>query len=105
MTPSSPAKVQPERVKNMASVLSNSLSAVKSKYSNLKTIALCTGAFLSFFDLICDIVMVRQFILNKQTGAANATIAMLVLSLLIQLLLVFAQNMKQKKRIITFSYA
>ncbi|GMH71148.1 hypothetical protein TrST_g11333 [Triparma strigata] len=45
--------------------------------------------------------MVREFTINKQTGAANATIATLVLSLFLQMLLVFAINMKQRKRVIT----
>ncbi|GMH91183.1 hypothetical protein TL16_g11982 [Triparma laevis f. inornata] len=60
-----------------------------------------SGAFLCFFDLICDLVMVREFTMNKQYKSAQATIITLAISLGFQLIIVYGGvNMKLRKRVI-----
>ena len=78
----------------------SSLSLAKSKYVNLSGLALFSGAFLCFIDLICDLIMVREFIMNKQFKSANATVATLVVSLSLQIMIVYVQNANLPKRIV-----
>ena len=53
------------------------------------------GAFLSFLDMTTDMYSINMFIKNNQTGFAYATLLMIGLNMIIQMLLVFAQNRRQ----------
>lgn len=80
--------------------MSVALKELKSKYANFSSLALFSGAFICFFDLICDLVMVREFTMNKQYKSAQATIITLAISLGCQLIIVYGVNMKLRRRVI-----
>lgn len=56
-------------------------------------------AGLSIVDLLCDLAMVREYILEGKQGYANATIATILTSLIGQMVVVAIQNSKMKKRV------
>ena len=52
---------------------------------------------MSFFDVACDVLMVREFYLNEQMKSAAATIVTILLSLALQSIVVILQNIKRKR--------
>ena len=50
------------------------------------------GAFLSMFDMITDLLMVRNYIESRNIGFAKALVSMLSLNMVVQLILVWVQN-------------
>ncbi|GMH87308.1 hypothetical protein TL16_g10812 [Triparma laevis f. inornata] len=67
------------------------------KYVSVTKLALVGGAGLSFVDLICDLIMVNEYTELNEQGYANATIAAVGLSLVLQLIVVLVSNSKLAK--------
>jgi len=56
----------------------------------------CTGAFLSVLDIVTDVVVIVGYMGKEETrGYGYSLLMMLVGSLVLQLLVVFAQNRKK----------
>ncbi|GMI11879.1 hypothetical protein TrVE_jg12516 [Triparma verrucosa] len=84
-------------LKRTSTGISSTFDALKARYWKIANIAFIIGAGMSFFDVACDVLMVREFYLNEQMKSAAATIVTILLSLALQSILVILQNIKRKR--------
>ena len=92
-------KVTPRSPKVFLRALSDmSLKVVT--WEQLPTLALVSGAVLSFADVIFDVIMVGKYRALGKDAFANGTIISIALSLTFQLIIVVAQNRKRGARVI-----
>ncbi|GMH87346.1 hypothetical protein TrST_g11871 [Triparma strigata] len=92
-------------IATLRSTINNSISGLvpkkfdyAKKYVSVTKLALFAGAGLSFSDLLCDLVMIREYTKSGHQQYANATIAAVAVSLALQLLVVMITNAKMNTR-------
>ncbi|GMH93215.1 hypothetical protein TL16_g12565 [Triparma laevis f. inornata] len=68
---------------------------VKQKYMSFANLVLYFSACLSFIDLLFDIIMVHEYNKSNQKTFANATAALIRVSIGLQLIVAFASHSKQ----------
>ncbi|GMI17806.1 hypothetical protein TrLO_g1770 [Triparma laevis f. longispina] len=98
---SSPMKSSKNNLGSVGRRLSDRFNILAKKLSillHIANVALFMGAALSLVDVVCDIIMIREFAGSNQPKSAIATAITVALSLISQLFIVLIQNSKLSKR-------